>query len=211
MGRKLSRIQQKAMFAKLRFNKTKPTTPPAPLLEKKRVIQVRNQIIKKLDNIPKSKLNKLTIKQKQRLETAKKELKQATTKQKLQIWLAKHDIIFAEISGISAILGLGGIIAATTLFSPSVIPILATATVGASVGIGGIRVGHLESPIAEDIIRNRKQIRKELIRQGFSNKQSKQIIKARVITLERKADVGIKREIRKDNIREQKRIKRLLR
>ena len=203
-------MQQKAMFAKLRFNKRTHTTPPAPLVEKKQIMKARTQIMKNLDNIPKSKHDKLSSKQKKQLETAKKELRQATTKQKFKVWASKHQRLFSIIGGIGIFTGAGTAIVMTPITAGAV-PVLLGAAVAASGGVIVGGKGKLESSKARQIIRNRNQIRKELIRQGFSTKQSKQIIKARVITLERKADVGIQRKIRKDNIREQKRIRRLLR
>ncbi len=210
MARKLSRMQQKAMFAKLRFNKTKLTIPPAPLVEKKQVMQARNKILTKLDNIPKHKIDKLSSKQKKQLVTAKKELKQVDSLIKFRVWRRKFG---AELSsfGIGGVALGSGLVVAGSLSLGTGGLIVVPAAAGVLLG----KHTNLESGKAENLLQNRKTAIKQLREQGFNKKQSKIILKNKILQLEQKTDrriiASVERQIKQDKFREQKRIKRLLR
>jgi hypothetical protein len=126
------------------------------------------------------KFKKLSPSQKRRLSIAEKDLKNATTKEKLNTWIVKHSKALTIIGTIG--LPLFGILP----FAP------VAGTIGAGLFFGGA-IPALESTkdISKErqkIIKNKFLIIQDLKNKGFNLKQANKIISAKLLNLRKRED-----------------------
>ncbi len=129
--------------------------------------------------------------QKKKLNKALKELSKVTTREKLRVWLKIHQSSLIGSSTFVSLALAGGL--------PGVI-------LGAGIGVGSKLafrpLDELESPVAESLLKNRKGISKNLQEKGFTKKQANIIIKNKILQLEKKADLNLKKQRQMENRRE---------
>lgn len=170
------------MFAKLRVSRQSPPIRP-PMRERTIKIRSRAQLARVLDTVPKESLDRLTRKQRERFLKARRELNQATTKEKFDAWRKRHD---ASLKNIGILLGGGafsvgfpvGLVMGTTL------PVAA----GVAGGLGAaVLIKDMRSPKARAIIKDQSGFIKRKQREGFTKKEARVIMKADIIRLEKQA------------------------
>ena len=153
----------------------------------------KHKVIKQLKTVN---MDNLTKPQKQKLKKAINDLQKATTKDKLKLWDKKW----------GAKLGFLGL-AALSLATPVAALVTPIALVVSLVTPKGFNI---ESDKARKILKQKRQIIKSLEEQGFTKSQANNLIKAKILKLEKRADNRISNELKKDKIREKKRINKLL-